>query len=232
MEVGEAVGVAVGKGVKVIVGINVKVGVKVDVNITGNEVTYLRKSENQESVKEETKETPVVETKQPEVKFEDEKTEPINLNPVDAQILTVSGITATKEVISFKEETGTKWYQVPEELRNQFETLGVKARARVKVTFSTYEVKGVAKPSIETIEVLPEEVKSEPTASEPEPTSSSDKAHEQYKVKNSTGTSIEHQVAFKGAVDIVVALLNGGAGIDPKAKVSELTAQFIKDIAG
>lgn len=220
----------------------VKVGVRVDVNITGTEVTYLRKSENQDVPKEEVKETPVSETKQePTLEPEDEKTNAVVLADQKTHILTVSGITATKEVISFKEETGTKWYQVPEELRNQFDTLGIKARATVKVTFSTYEVKGVAKPSVETIEVVPnsedikrieESISTEPKTSEP--VSSSDKSFEQYKVKNSTGTSIEHQVALKGAVDIVVALINQGEVHlkDSGTLVSGLTAQFIKDIAG
>lgn len=217
----------------------VKPGIKVDVNIIGTEVTYLRKSENQDVIKEEVKETPVSDTKQPEVKFEDEKPS------LDAKILTVSGITATKEVISFKEDTGTKWYQVPEELRKQFDTLGIKARANVSVTFSEIEIKGVLKPSIETISVIKEDIvpetQSDSTRGHPEkePTTSSEKSYDQYKVKNSTGTSIEHQVALKGAVDVVVALINSGllpATDNPsevaKEKVSELTKQFIKDISG
>lgn len=219
----------------------VKPGVKVDVNIVENEVIYLRKSEGQDVPKEEKKETHVSPEKQePKLESDDVKTQEVVTAVPDVFTLTIHAMSGTKEVIAFKERVNEKgkniWYCIPDDIKANLETLGIKGRVQVKVTFGELEVKGNLKPSILTIEVVPEEVKTEtkenPTV-ESSPTGSSDKAYDQYTYKNTTGTSIEHQVALKGAVDIVIALIEKGlVGENAGDKVSELTAKFIKDIAG
>lgn len=204
----------------------IKTGIKVDVSINGKEVTYLRKSENQEASKQEEK---------PKEEAKPKSEEKPSTDGATVHTLTVAGITATREVISFKEDTGTKWYQVPEELRAQFDTLDIKARKVVKVTFGKMLIKDTEKPSIATIEVVPEEVKENKSDSNkkesPESETSSDRK------RNSTGDSIERQCALKAAGVVLASMIDRGTETTNspekvKALLRELAEEGIKFIQG
>lgn len=126
----------------------VKTGVSVEVAIQGDEVTFMRKSENQDSKPETKKEAP-------------KKTENKTTLTGDQCVWTISGVPTSKEVIAFKEGK-VKWYQVTEELREKdWAKEGFVARARVKVTLGTVIIKEETKPCVLTMELLNEEVQQE-----------------------------------------------------------------------
>ena len=123
------------------------------------------------------------------------------------ETLVIAGVAKNKKVVKFKDRDG--WSQISSELQElDYDTVGYKSGKTVLVTFDD---KGVI--TSMAVEVTPEPA--------PEASKSSSKGSYSNDIN---ANSIEAQVAWKGAVEVVVALINQGMLTEnPSTKLTELT---------
>jgi hypothetical protein len=215
-------------------------GTSVEVGIQENVITFLRKQKNdapksQGTGSEEAYEpTPEEEAgtaaPAPEAKKEEPKVEAPSS---DAKELTVFAVAANKKVVKFTELKDDGWYTIDEKIQAQdYATIGLIAKNKVKVTFAdkmvTSLVKVASEPA-ETSQDKPREAQlAEPTSSASvpaqavkkwTPASTYDTAEKQ--------TSIEAQAAVNGANQVVGRV---AAMIEPKPTANVINA-MIKAIA-
>lgn len=149
----------------------------------------------------------------------------------DVKTWTIAGIPASKEVIKFKEDEKT-WYPVSNRVKDlDFDSLGIKARANVKVTFGkSKKVKGKEVPVITYLEV----VKGNESVNKSE-TSSTNVGATKTVNYGDRNTSIEKQCSWKTAGEVVSSYVatNGNVEVDEIVDLMKTLAQEgIKFIQG
>jgi hypothetical protein len=191
-------------------------GDKVEVAITDGVVTFLRKqksdapkaeSHGSEEAYEPTPEEEAGPTPKVEQKVEAPK---IEAPTSDAKELTVYAIAANKKVVKFLEIKDDGWYQIAENIQAMnYDTIGLKAKNKVKVVFNDKTITYLAKVASEPAEqpktatssqgdVQSERIATPATTQAPKkewkPSSSYDTAEKQ--------TSIEAQAAVNSACEV------------------------------
>jgi len=131
------------------------------------------------------------------------------------ETLVIAGVAKNKKVVKFKGKDG--WSQISPELQElDYDAVGYKSGATVLVTFDDKSV----------ITSMAVEVNPEPASNDSQSSSKGSYSND------INANSIEAQVAWKGAVEVVVALINQGMLTeDPSATLKELTRIGIESIS-
>lgn len=159
----------------------------------------------------------VKKVKQPKKEEKINIVETSNTTQENTEIWTIKGITPNKTVICFyeaptKEDGKTKWYNLSEVVKEKIEKDEITAKSKVKVTLEGEEIK-----NIELIEDKKEE---------------NDTVNKSKYVDRNTNTSIEHQVANKGAVQIVQSMIEKDrSDVDSLDKITDVISQLTKSMA-
>jgi len=220
-------------------------GDKVEVGIKEGVVTFLRKQKS---------DAPKVESKGSEEAYEPTAEEEAGPSPKeiakptqaptpkveaptsDARELTVFAVAANKKVVKFLEVKDDGWYQIAPEIQAQdYATIGLIAKNRVKVTLVDKTVTSLVKVASEPAEQTktatssPVNAKVEPTAASavqtPTAAPTAKKEWVPYKSQDTDArqTSIEAQACLNSANQVVGRI---AANIDPKPTASVINAMI------
>jgi len=224
-------------------------GDKVEVGIKDGVVTYLRKQKGETKTmngSEEAYEPTPEEEAGPNSKVETvdtrlDKPTPAPAPKVEAPkvegttstVLTVFAVAANKKVVKFTELKDAGWFQIAPEIQAQdYATIGLIAKNKVKVTFNDKTVTSLAKVASEPAEQAktttssPTNAKSEPTAAPA--VQAPVAAKKEWKPYNAQETdarqnSIECQACLNSANQVVGRI---AANIDPKPTASVINAMI------
>jgi hypothetical protein len=229
-------------------------GDKVEVGIKEGVVTFLRKQKSEakaegkgseeayepteEDFSPENNSQPVsqiapkpIEVKKEESKIADVPRETkVETSPSDAKELTVFAVAANKKVVKFTELKDDGWYTIAEDIQAQdYATIGLIAKNRVKVTFADKMITSLVKVASEPAESSQDKPREEKTTSTTtSPSLPNSTVKKEWKLSSTYDTaekqtSIEAQAAVNGANQVVGRV---AAMIDPKPTANVINAMI------
>lgn len=221
-------------------------GDKVEVAISEGVVTFLRKQKSEskpqgngseeayEPTPEEEAGTPAPEVKKEEPKVEAPKVEPTlqemqNKETPKNEELTVFAVAANKKVVKFTELKDNGWYTIDEKIQAQdYSTIGLIAKNKVKVTFNDKMVTSLVKVASEPAESSQDKPREASSATSTPSTTPPANVKKEWKPSSTYDTaekqtSIEAQAAVNGANQVVGRV---AANIDPKPTANVINAMI------